>query len=73
METVKAQFTTARTRKQPRWPSTEECTKMWYIYTMGCDSGMKRNETGPFVVMWVNLQSVAQNKVSEREKSKHGI
>ena len=73
METVKVIFTTARTRKQPRWPSTEECTKMWYIYTMEYDSVMKRNETGSFVVMRMNLQSVAQNKVSQREKSKHGI
>ena len=46
---------------------------MWYIYTMEYDSVMKRNETGSFVVMRMNLQSVAQNKVSQREKSKHGI
>ena len=30
-----ALFTIAKTRKQPKWPSTEEwIKKMWYIYTM---------------------------------------
>ena len=28
-----AQFTIARTQKEPRCPLTDEWTKMWYIYT----------------------------------------
>ena len=32
---IAAVFTTARTWKQPKYPSTEErIKKMWYIYTM---------------------------------------
>ena len=27
-------FTIARTWKQPKFPSTEDCIKMWTIYTM---------------------------------------
>ena len=34
---IAAQFTIARTWKQPRGPSTEEwIKKMWYIYTRKC-------------------------------------
>ena len=36
-------FTIARTWKQPRYPSTDECIKMWYIYTMEYYSAIKRN------------------------------
>ena len=28
-----ALFTTAKTQKQPKCPSTEEWIKMWYLYT----------------------------------------
>ena len=36
-------FTIARTWKQPRYPSTDECIKMWYIYTMDYYLAIKRN------------------------------
>ena len=37
-------FTTARTQKQPRCPSTDEwIKKLWYIYTMEYYSTIKRN------------------------------
>ena len=39
-----ALFTTARTWKQPRCPSTDEwIEKLWYIYTMQYYSAIKRN------------------------------
>ena len=39
-----ALFTRARTWKQPRCPSTDECIKkLWYIYTMEKYSALKRN------------------------------
>ena len=38
-------FTIARTRKQPRCPSTDEwIKKLWYIYTMEYYAAIKRNE-----------------------------
>ena len=47
-----AVFTTARTRKQPRCPSTDEqIKKVWYIHTMEYYSAMKRNEIMPSVAM----------------------
>ena len=41
---IAALFTIARTWKQPRCPSKDECIKkLWYIYTMEY-SAIKRNE-----------------------------
>ena len=38
----------AKTWKQPKCPSTDEwIKKMWYLYPMGCDSAIKRNEIMP--------------------------
>ena len=46
---------------------------MWYIYTMKYYSAIKRNETGSFVVMWTNLESVIHSEVSQKEKNKYRI
>ena len=43
---IAALFTTARTWKQPRCPSTDEWIKLWYIYTMECYSAIKRYLSG---------------------------
>ena len=34
---------------------------------------IKRNETGSFVEMWMDLESVIQNEVSQKEKNKYRI
>ena len=65
-----ALFTLARTRKQPKCPSTEEwIKKMWYILTLDCYSVMQRNEIRSFVEMRMDLKTVIQSKVSQKEKS----
>ena len=43
--------------------------KMWHIYTVEYYSAIKRNKIGLFVVMWMNLESVIQSKVSQKEKN----
>ena len=69
---ITALFTIARTWKQPKCPSTDEwIKKMWHIYTMEYYSAIKRNETGSFVEMWMDLESVIQSEVSHKEKSKY--
>ena len=64
-------FTIARTWKQPKCPSTDEWIKMWHIYTMEYYSAMKRNEIELFVVRWMDLESVIQSEVSQKEKNTH--
>ena len=65
-------FTVARTWKQPNCPSTNEwIKKMWHIYTMEYYSAIKRNETELFVIRWMDLESVIQSDVSQKEKNKY--
>ena len=65
-----ALFTIARTWKQPKCPSTDEwIKKMWHIYTMEYYSAIKRYETELFVVRWMDLESVIQSEVSQKEKN----
>ena len=40
---------------------------MWYIHTMEYHSAIKMNETESFVVMWMNLESVTQSEVREKQ------
>ena len=69
-----ALFTIARTWKQPKCPSTDEQIKMiWYIYTMEYYSAIKRNEIGSFVETWMDLETVIQSEVSQKEKNKYRI
>ena len=67
-----ALFTIARTWNQPKCPSAEEwIKKMWYIYTMEYYSAIKRNETELSVVRWMDLETVIQSEVSQKEKDKY--
>ena len=45
-----ALFTIAKARKQPKCPSADEWTKMWYIYTMEYFSAIKKNKMMPFAI-----------------------
>ena len=68
---IAALLTIARTWKQPKCPSIKEwIKKMWYIYTMECYSAKKRNEIVPFAEMWIELETVIQSEVSQKEKNK---
>ena len=71
---IAALFTIARSWKQPKGPSTDEwIKKMWYIYTMEYYSAVKRNEIGSFVEMWIDLETVIQSEISQKEKNKYCI
>ena len=55
-------------------PSTDEwMEKMWYIETMEYYSAIKRNEIGSFAVMCMDLDSVIQSEISQKEKKKYCI
>ena len=66
---IAALFTIARTRNQPKCPSTDEWIKMWHINIMEYYSAIKRNEIELFVVRWMDLESVIQSEVSQKEKN----
>ena len=69
---ISAVFTRARTWKQPKCPSTDEwIKKMWHIYTMECYSAIKRNAIELFVMRWMDIESVIQSEVSQKEINKY--
>ena len=71
---IAALFTIARSWKQPKCPLTDEyIKKMWYIYTMEYYSAIKRNKIGSFVEMCMDLETVIQSEVSQKEKNKYRI
>ena len=43
---------------------------MWHIYTMEYYSAIKRNKIELFVVRWMELESVVQSEVSQKEENK---
>ena len=64
-----ALFTTARTWKQARCPSTDEWTKkQWYIDTVEYYSAIKTNTFESVLMRWMNLESIIQSEVSQKEK-----
>ena len=67
-------FTIARSWKQPKRPSADEwIKKLWYISTMEYNSARKRNETESFVETWMDLETVIQSEVSQKEKNKYRL
>ena len=63
-----------RTWKQTRCPSEDEwIRKLWYIYTMEYYSTIKRNTFESVLMRWMNLQSIIQSEVSQKEKDKYHI
>ena len=67
-----ALFTTAKTWKQPKCPSTDEwIKKMWYIYTMEYYSAIKRNEILSFATTWMQLEMIILNEASQKKKDKY--
>ena len=66
---IAALLTIARSWKQPQCPSTDKwIKKMWYIYTMEYYSTIKKSKIGSFVETWMDLQTVIQSEVSQKEK-----
>ena len=69
---IAALFTKARTWKRPKCPWTDEwIKKMWHIYTMEYYSAIKGNKIELFVVRWMDLGTVIQSEVSQKEKNKY--
>ena len=67
-----ALFTMPRIWKQPKCPLTDEwIKKIWHVYTVEYYSAIKRNKIELLVVRWMDLESVIQSEVSQKEKNKY--
>jgi hypothetical protein len=67
-------FIIARSRKEPRSPSTEEYTqKMWYIYTMENYPAIKNDEFMKFVGKWIELENIILNEVTQLQKNTYSM
>ena len=57
-------FTIAKAWKQPKCPLTDEQTKkMWYTYTMGYFSAIKKNKKMLFPATWMELEILILSEV----------
>ena len=67
---IAALSTTAKVRKEPKCPSTDECIKrMWYIYAMEYYSAIKKNEILLFATTQMELECInAKQNKSEKDK-----
>ena len=70
---IAALFTTARTWKQRRCPSTDEWIKLWYLYTMEYYSAIKRSAFESILMRWMKLELIIWSEVSQKEKDKYCI
>ena len=69
---IAALFTITRTWKQPKCPLTDErIKKMWHVYTMEYCSTIKRNEIELFAVRWMDVESIIQSEVGQKEKNEY--
>ena len=53
--------------------SDEWIKKLWSIYTMEYYSTIKRNTSASVLMRWINLESVTQSEISQKEKNKYHI
>ena len=68
--TADALVTIARTWKRARCPPADEwIRKLWYKYTTGYYSAIKRNVSESVLMRWMNLEPIIQSEVSQKEKT----
>ena len=65
-----ALFTTAMTWKPPKCSTKKWIKTMWYIYTVGFYSYIKRNRGWPLAETWLDQDLII---LSETKKDKHHI
>ena len=69
---IAALFTIAKTWKKPKCPLADEWIKnMWYMYAIEYYSAIKKNKIMPFATTWMELGTLIQSEVSQKEKDKY--
>ena len=71
---ITALFIIASTWKHPRCPSADEwMRKLWYIYTMGYYSAIKKNTFESVLMRWMKLEPIIQSEVSQKQEHQYSI
>ena len=70
---IAAMSTIAKLWKESRRPSTDEWIKMWYIYIQWKYEAIKRNDILPFAMMWMELEAIMLNEISQSEKDNYHL
>ena len=71
---IAAQFTIAKSWKQPKCPSANEwIKKLWYIYTMEFYAAERKKELIPFAMAWMELESIMLSEISQEVWDKYHI
>ena len=69
---IAAMFTIAKIWNQPKYPSVIDwIKKMWHINTMEYYADIKKSEFMSFVEMWMKLETIILNKLTQEQKTKH--
>ena len=67
-----ALFIIAKTRKQPKCPSTDGWIRnMCYIYTMEYYSAIRKDKIMPFAATWMELETLILSEISQKEQGKY--
>ena len=65
-------LTIAKCRKQPKCPSVNEwIKKLWYIYTMEYYAAERKKELLPFMIAWMELESIMPSEISQAVRDKY--
>ena len=71
---IAALFIIARICKQLKCPSAVEwIRKLWYIYTMGYYSAIKKNSFESVLMRWIKIEPIIQSEVSQNDKHQYSI
>jgi hypothetical protein len=71
---IVALFIITRSRKEPRYLTTEEwIQKMWYIFTIEYFSAIENDEFMKFLGKWIELDNIILSEVAQSQRKTHGI
>ena len=70
---ISALFIIARTWKQPKCPSADECISSCGTYTMEYYSAINKNTFESVLMRWMKLEPIIQSEVSQKEKHQYSV
>ena len=68
---IAALFTIAKTWKQPKCPSTDDCIKIWCIYTHIQWTISHKKEILPYAAVWMALENIMLSDINKLDRDKY--